>query len=216
VFSLGLPVFLRIFANMNNDTLGARKWSRNVILADADYIDNVAFNLIVNFERMLGRRIPAAGMARWIDCVALDGGLRGGGNETQVVLIHDGGSPALANFTPAHYERELDGKAFSDTIGEFLISAVAVESIVTKEQLFCESLALLCSQEEVRRIMVVPDAEMYYDAVRRTLRQTDVCGKDITVLGMQPLPGGNFKQEILGYSIMSALGIEAEEIEHTK
>ena len=29
------------------------KWSENVILVDADYVDAVAFNLIVNFERML-------------------------------------------------------------------------------------------------------------------------------------------------------------------
>ena len=43
------------------------KWSRNVILVDGDYIDSVAFNLIVNFERMLGRRIPKADTARWID-----------------------------------------------------------------------------------------------------------------------------------------------------
>lgn len=49
-------------------------WSENVIVVDAEYVDRVAFNLIVNFERMLGRKIPAADMARWMDCLALDGG----------------------------------------------------------------------------------------------------------------------------------------------
>jgi len=29
---------------------------------------------------------------------------------------------------------------------------------------------------------------------------------------MQPMEGGNFRQEILGYSLMQALGIRAEEI----
>ena len=62
-------------------------WCENVILVDADYIDKVAFDLIVNFERMIGRRIPKADMARWIDCVALDGGVREGDNHVQVVLI---------------------------------------------------------------------------------------------------------------------------------
>ena len=56
------------------------QWSQNVIVADADYVDDVAFNLIVNFERMLGRRIPPADMARWAECIALDGGLRADGN----------------------------------------------------------------------------------------------------------------------------------------
>ena len=59
-----------------NNQLQETRWSENVILVDADYVDKVTFNLIVNFERMLGRRIPQADLARWIDCVALDGGLR--------------------------------------------------------------------------------------------------------------------------------------------
>ena len=62
--------------------------NNNVILVDADYVDKVAFNLIVNFERMIGRRIPQADFAKWIDCVALDGGIREGEQETQVILLH--------------------------------------------------------------------------------------------------------------------------------
>ena len=72
---------------MNNSIQNIR-WSENVILVDADYVDKVAFNLIVNFERMLGRRIPQADLAKWMDCVALDGGIRPGENEILVVLIH--------------------------------------------------------------------------------------------------------------------------------
>ena len=64
------------------------KWEENVILVDADYVDKVAFDLTVNFERMLGRRIPQADMAQWLECVALDGGLREGDHKTQVVLLH--------------------------------------------------------------------------------------------------------------------------------
>ena len=88
-----------------------RPWSENVILVDADYIDKVAFDLIVNFERMIGRRIPKADMARWLDCVALDGGLREGDNSVQVVMIHD--RPALDNFAPGNFDDELDGKPFA-------------------------------------------------------------------------------------------------------
>ena len=56
--------------NDMNDNIQEGKWSANVILVDADYVDKVAFNLIVNFERMLGRQIPRANMALWADCVA--------------------------------------------------------------------------------------------------------------------------------------------------
>ena len=86
---------------MKNELLENVRWSENVIVVDADYVDSVAFNLIVNFERMIGRRIPPADMARWVECVALDGGLRQGDHETQVVLLHDKGQRAMENFTPA-------------------------------------------------------------------------------------------------------------------
>ena len=59
--------------------------------------------------------------------------------------------------------------------------------------------------------MVVPGEGEAYDAVRHALRHVDD-DKRITVFAMQPMPGGNFRQEILGYSLMSALGIRAEEL----
>ena len=58
---------------MNSLDTNNIKWSENVIIADADYIDKVAFNLIVNFERMINRRIQPADMAQWAVCIALDG-----------------------------------------------------------------------------------------------------------------------------------------------
>lgn len=68
--------------SMNQQQIDNIHWSENVIIADADYIDRVAFDLIVNFERMLDRRIPAADMSRWAMDIALDGGLRGRPRDT--------------------------------------------------------------------------------------------------------------------------------------
>lgn len=185
--------------------------SENVIIADADYIDKVAFDLIVNFERMIGRRIPPADMARWIDCVALDGGIREGNEETRVILIHDKRSDHMENFTPSAYVEELDGKAFRDNLGEFIINAIPVEEMVSQDELLVDTLRLACSLKAVKRIMVIPNPETSYDNVRHALRQTDE-EKRVTVFAMQPMTGGNFRQEILGYSLMSALGIRADEI----
>ncbi len=196
---------------MNEDVLQHEKWSENVILADADYIDNVAFDLIVNFERMIGRRIQPADMARWIDCIALDGGLREGEHQTQVIFIHDKSSEKLNNFVPGKFAEDLDGKAFKDHLGEFVISSFPVENIVSKEDFFMDVLAVVSNQKDVKRVMVIPDAEVMYDAVRKTLHYADN-EKRITVFAMQPMVGGNFRQEILGYSLMNALGIKADEI----
>lgn len=198
---------------MKNETTQT-PWSENLIIADADYIDQVAFNLIVNFERMIGRHIPQADLARWIDCIALDGGLRESENRTQVVLIHNRDSKALDNFVPADYEQELRGKAFRDHLGEFVIDALPVEAMVSKDDMLIDILQTACAQQEVRRVMLIPDAEKVgvYDDVRQALRYVDD-SKRITVFAMQPMEGGNFRQEILGYSLMNALGIRGEEIE---
>ncbi len=197
------------------------KWNEIVILVDADYVDKVAFNLIVNFERMIGRPIDKADMARWLECVALDGGVKPQVKEhssctmplapcpsVQVVLLHR--SEKMENFVPGSFA-ELDGKAFSGELGEFLISCVQVEEMVTMENLFIDSMQIISNAAEVKRLVVVPDAEHIYNKVREGLRHADD-EKHITVLAMQPMQGGNFKQEILGYSLMAALGIRSEEL----
>ena len=79
------------------------------------------------------------------------------------------------------------------------------------EDLFVDSMQIIANAAEVKRLIVVPDAEHIYNNVREGLRHADE-EKHITVLTMQPMPGGNFRQEILGYSLMAALGIRADEI----
>lgn len=193
-------------------------WSENVILVDADYVDKVAFDLIVNFERMLGRRIPQADLARWIDCVALDGGLRpldastASARSTQVVFVHSKDRAALKNFQPGSYADELNGMAFKDQLGEFAMSAYPVEDLVAHDDYFLDIVQTVCSQPEVQRVMIVPDADHIYNKVRDVLNRMDDDQKKITVFAMQPMPGGAFRQEILGYSLMAALGIRSEEI----
>lgn len=214
----------------NNKIQPNGQWDcQNVIIADADYIDHVAFNLIVNFERMLMRRIPPADIARWIDCIALDGGmrpveqdgsageiaspLRGRREGASIVLIHDKNKTRLENFVPSNYAEELHEKAFQDHLGEFVISALPIEQQTTRDDFFLDILGTVCQQPAVQRIMVIPNAEEgpLYNDIRNLLRQADD-SKRITVFAMQPMPGGNFRQEILGYSLMNALGIHSEDL----
>lgn len=187
------------------------KWSPSVILVDAEFLDGVAFDLIVNFERMLGRRIPPGALCRWLDCIALDGGLRPGENAVQALFIHGKGRGALKNFTPSSFAGELDGKAFRDNLGEFSLHSFPVEEVVAKDEFFLQSLAALLSAEETERLMVVADLDTYGPRVK-SLCAAAPRGKEVTLFAMQPLSGRGFSQEILGYSLMSALGIRGDEL----
>ena len=162
---------MRIFARMKE-----QEWSENVILVDADYVDKVVFDLTVNFERMIGRQIPKADMAQWLECVALDGGLRPQPSDTssqttiQVVLLHK--QQQMENLVPGSFA-ELDGKAFTGPLGEFLISCVKVEDLTTMDDLFVDSMQVISNAAEVKRLIVVPDAEHIYNKVREGLRHAD-------------------------------------------
>ncbi len=186
------------------------EWSTTVILVDADYVDRVAFDLIVNFERMLERPIPKADLSHWLVCVALDGGLKEGDNDVQVVFVHGKGKRGMDNFMPSDFASEIDGKAFRDArLGEFKLSAVQEEELADAGNLFLQSLAVLTDEKSIGRLIVVPDAEQQGMQVRDLLGRAGE--KDITLLAMEPQPGRGFRQEILGYSLMSAMGIRGEE-----
>ena len=193
------------------------KWSENIIIVDGDYVDHVAFDLTVNFERMLNRRIPATDFSQWAVNIALDGRLKVRNHETQVVLLHDKKNPKLENFVPAEYEKELNGQAFKDPqLGEFIINAIATGDEATKkDDILLDLLKTVLNYGEVKRIMIVPNAEDSHlmSTLRSTLRNVDDELKHITLFAMQPLEGGNFKQQILGYSLLNAMGISSSEIE---
>lgn len=196
---------------MNNNNI-TEKWSENVIIIDGDYVDSVAFNLIVNFERMIGRHIPEANLAHWLDCIALDGGVKGE-SETSAIFIHDNGTDAMKNFRPSNYKDDIDGKAFKDNLGEFAMSSFPVEKVVSKDDFIIDIVKTAANHKDVKRVMIVANCDdgTMVEYLRQALRDADD-DKRITVFGMQPLAGGNFRQEILGYSLMSALGIKSEEI----
>lgn len=211
--------FLPNFVAMNTQENQKIKWSECTIIADADYVDKVAFNLVVNFERMLGRRIPPADFSQWVVDVALDGRLKPGDHETQVVLLHGKHEVKLANFAPAHYQHELNGQAFRhEALGEFVINTIPTDqSIARKDEVILDLLHLLLTNPTAHRILIVGNFEegTLYNDIRQALREVDDEEKHITLFTMQPgMPNGNFRQELLGYSLMNAMGITQTEIDN--
>lgn len=186
------------------------KWAPNVVLVDADYLDNVAFDLTVNFERMIGRRIEQADLCHWIDCIALDSGLRPGDNEVQVHFLHSKQRDGLKYFKPSKFDADLNGLSFKDNLGHFSLFAFPVEEVVEKDEFVVQSLTMLADAKEIKRLAVVADMEVYGDRIRKICANTD--GKEICLFAMEPQSGRGFSQEILGYSLMSALGIKGEEL----
>ena len=83
------------------------------------------------------------------------------------------------------------------------------ENLADVETLCLQSLEALADEKGIKRLIVVPDMERYGARVREVLSRTE--GKDVTLLAMEPQAGRGFRQEILGYSLMSAMGIRGDE-----
>lgn len=194
---------------ITNDTSGMM--AENIILIDAEYIDNVAFNLTVNFERMLGRRVHKADLANWLDYIALDGGLEPSDNQNiQVIFIHNRKNNYLENFTPGSLKEEINGMAFKDNIGEFVMESYEVEPTMTnKEDFFCDILEIAQNSPRVNNVIAIPDTETYGKSVCNILKKSK---KTSTLFSMEPLMCTGFNQQILGFSLTCALGIKSEEL----
>lgn len=186
------------------------KWAPVVVLVDADYLDRVAADLTLNFGRMIGRSIAKADLCHWLDCVLLDGALHPGHNEVQVHMLHAKQKAALEHFQPSRFDEDLNGLSFDDNLGHFSLFAFPVEDVVRSDEFFLQSLTMLADAAEVKKLLVVGDTQSYGKGMVDICQNTD--GKDITLFAMEPVMGQGFKTEILGYSLMSAMGISADEL----
>ena len=183
--------------------------SKNVILVDTNYIDKVAFDFSVNFERILMRQIPQADLALWLDCISLDGGIEPGNNDIEVIFLYKDGT--IRNFIPSNLKEEIDGKAFKDNLGEFSLEAYEVASeITTIGEQFSETLQVLLDAKGVENILIIPDIEEYGNSVKDILSKNK--DKQACLFAIQPQTGIGFKQIQLGFSIVHALGISSDEL----
>ena len=202
--------FVSLSSKCNETRMEKTKWSENVILIDCDYADEVTRNLKVNYSRMLNRSIPQADLAQWLVCLSLDGGLTPGSNSIQVILVHSKDKRRLENFIPSDYEKDIDGKAFSDSaMGEYILSALRIENLVSAEDFLFQAAETLVDAKEVKRLIFVADTAKYGERFKNLWNKVE--DKAVTWLAMQPLSGKGFHSEILGYSLTNALGIRADE-----
>lgn len=199
--------------------------SPNVILVDAAYLDRVTANFRSHYGAQLGRTLPKADLAQWLVCASLDAGMQG---DVQVILLHDREEKVLSNIAPGNFSQELDGQAFSEPgLGEYTIACCPVERITTLSDLCAESLEALQDDKTVQRIAVVYDFDgqtaFSRDLTKRIVRlcakqptekdaENESSPKDITLFTMLPIEKCSTPQQILGFSILAALGITGEEV----
>lgn len=175
------------------------------VLIDAQYVDFVAGDMRKYYRKQLGREIPIADLAYWLDCVALDAGVRPGENSINAYFVHDKEVETLEHFAPAHLSHDISGKAFADNLGEFSMQSLPVEDIVSRPQMIADCVQQLAEDKSVDAVVVVAEA---LDRSSEPLKNAE----RIMHCALMPAEGYENETLVLGYSLLSALGISPEEI----
>ena len=188
------------------------KFAEKVMLIDAAYINTVTSDLSRHFEQVIGRTLPKADLPVLLECLSMDAGIQTGNNVLQVLFIYDKTSKTMTSCNPSDLQKDLNDVAFKSGLGEFQLNSFEPSDMVNREEFFLESVKLIADAKEVKHLILVPSEEEYADKLPEILEKVD--GKDsIHVLGMNPLTESKaFQWEMLGYAILQALGIRADEI----
>jgi len=174
----------------------------NVILVDADYADRVAGRLRTDFCSMLHREIATVDMTEWLVCLAME--VENRKEDRQAVFLYR--CPQMDHFVPDSLTDDVDGKAFEDLqLGEFLLSSICREEPAT-EHFFAECVEALLSAKEVETLTVVTDNAEAIAALQKGGGE----GKQAILFSMTPAEGVRFLP--LGFSLMHAMGIRADEL----
>ncbi len=187
------------------------KFTGTVMLVDASFLSFAVNDLRKNFERILNRELHDVEVDKLITYIALDADIREGNNEIQVLMIYDEDSKRLLHCHPADLEKELNDKAFRNSLGEFSFFSFQPEHLATLEEFYLESLRLVADAKEIKKLIVISFNEEYGEKVNDILNKVD--GKEIIQFRMnEPEYRADYRWEVLAYPIMQALGIKGEEL----
>ena len=186
------------------------QWSENVILVDADFLDSLVQDFITNFERMINRPLGKLDLCHWLDCLLLDVEVKEGEHDNFVAFLHKKGNKGLKFVNPGDFKEFLSEKAFKDRLGEFSLGSFTIEDIVSRGEFMNDALKAAMESDKTQHILVIADMDAYGTQICKTANGETKA--QVTLFTMRLIPSGKYKQQILGYSVMSGLGIRSDEL----
>lgn len=197
------------------------KLSETVMVIDAAYLNFVINDLKGYFEHKLGRSLQVIDLALFSMYLAMDAGIAEGENDIQILWVYGEESKILQHCVPCDLEQELDGVAFKGPLGEFGFMAVPSEGFVSRGDLFLDLLQIVLNSADVKRLIVVSFNEEYGEDVEGVLKEAvdkmangNDAERNIIQFRMEePISPVEYQWEMLGYPLMTALGIKSEDLQ---
>lgn len=193
------------------------QFEETVIVMDAVYVDKTTGDLIQYFSKVINRSLTTADLSLMLEALALDAGLRPSSKdekkrEIQALLIYDEKQPIMKHIVPNDLAQKLNNVAFESNLGEFVLNTYHSSGMTHQPGYLLDALRLVADAQEVKRLIVVADDAFISNKVLPLLNEVE--GKEsITLFSMNPSSADKgVKWEMLGFSILRALGIRSEEL----
>lgn len=183
-------------------------------------IDTVFYNFLVtdiknHFEKQLNRTLEVIDLPTLTTYLSLDMGLCAGDNTVQLLWLYTKQISDLQFTKPSSLKLDLDGKAFQNEVGEFLMASVSTEDLVPIGELYVEVLQMALESENVKKIALIADYSSYKDMLNKVLSDNEekLKEKEVIFFNMGEVQKmENVRKEILAYPLMQALGIKADDL----
>ncbi|MFA6833465.1 MAG: DUF6621 family protein [Bacteroidaceae bacterium] len=183
-------------------------------------IDTVFYNFLVtdiknHFEKQLNRTLEVIDLPTLTTYLSLDMGLCAGDNTVQLLWLYTKQISDLQFTKPSSLKSDLDGKAFQNEVGEFLMASVSTEDLVPIGELYVEVLQMALESENVKKIALIADYSSYKDMLNKVLSDNKgkLKEKEVVFFNMGEVQKmENVRKEILVYPLMQALGIKADDL----
>lgn len=193
------------------------KLAESVILIDVSYFNDVVKDLKRYFEMQLGRPLQNIYIEEWASFLALDAGVRDKDNNIEVLFVHDEKTVKLLHTDPADLKKDLNGVGFTNALGELTFTSVSSEGLVSRTDLYLDLLTIALNSADVKRLMLVPFFDDYgmklIDILKEGMKDADNA-KEVYLFNMdEPALPLACKWDLLGYSLMRAMGIKSEELQ---
>ncbi|NMA75406.1 MAG: hypothetical protein GX963_14930 [Bacteroidales bacterium] len=192
------------------------KFEDTVFIFDTSFYNFIVADIKKYFESSLNRELSPIDLPSLITYLALDMGIQVGDNTTQLLWVFDKTTPELFFTFPSDLKQDLDGKAFQNELGEFLMASVTTENIVSIGELYVEIVQMALESEEVKKIALIADYKSYGDLLSKLFNTTVVeeKEKEVILFDMGDVnQHKGVKNEILAYPLMQALGIKSDDLE---
>lgn len=179
---------------------------KRMILVDAGALNHAAFDIAVNFERMLNRPLPAMDVAKWLHAAACDGRFAVNNEEIRALFLRE---KRHGDFRSLNFANAPTGNNGFDYAGmHYRLEIEDCEGGVGHA--FVETLNKLLDEDKELETMVCLPGEDIAQYVGGILGRAP--GVRSTLLAMDNVHGGGFAQEYLSSSISYALGVTDGEI----